>query len=48
MLGLIVKKLRLNNIDDLQKWLDEPNPDGYTDEWLLDQMQASMNLAAKK
>ena len=47
MLGLIVKKLGLNNIEDLQKWLDEPQPDGYTDEWLLDQMQASMNLAAK-
>jgi hypothetical protein len=47
MLGLIVKKLGLNNIDDLQKWLDEPQPDGFTDEWLLDQMQVSINLAAK-
>ncbi len=47
MLGLIVKKLGLNNIDDLQKWLGEPTPDGFTDKWLLDQMQTAMNLAAK-
>ena len=47
MLGLIVKKLGLNNIDDLQKWLDEPQPDGYTDEWLLDQMGVAISLASK-
>ena len=45
MLGLIVKKLGLNNIDDLQKWLDEPQPDGYTDKWLLDQMKLAAMLA---
>ena len=47
MLGLIVKKLGLNNIDDLQKWLDEPQPDGFTDEWLLGQMGVAISLAAK-